>query len=319
MLIPAIQSVLALLILIAVGFIITGRSWFPANGTDFLSKLTVKVAIPCYMFYSVVTTTESPEQLLTLFSSLPIPYFTILVNLAAGLLLVRAFRITKYRRGVFINAVTFSNTVIIGFTIIQALLGEQALPDAMIYYMANTTLFWTIGTFLLRRDNKAGLKLSALEEVRNILSPPIIGFLLGILVVLIRVELPAFIFTPITMLKQMTTPIAMIFTGSVIRNTDFKTVKMSRELAIVLLVRFVMTPLFMVFLLRLLPISLQMKQVFFLLSSMPAMTQLGIMAKESKSDHEFASVLITVTTTVSMLILPLYILLLTHWHILGTV
>ena len=317
MVIQAIQSVLSLLILIGVGFVITGQRWFPEWGADFLSKLTVRVAIPCYMFYSVVTTSESPQALLTLFASLPIPFFTILLSLGISVMLVRLFRISVSRRGVFMNAVTFSNTVLIGFMVVQSLFGEKALPDAMIYYMANTTLFWTFGTFLLRRDKPGREKADVLQEIRNIFSPPLIGFIVGILFVLARVSVPDFIFSPITMMKQMTTPIAMIFTGSIIRRTDFKTVKLSRELSLVLAVRFLLTPIFMILLLRPLPVTLQLKQVFFLLATMPAMTQLGIMAKESGSDTEFASVLVTVTTLVSMLILPFYMVLLTQWHVLG--
>jgi predicted permease len=109
----------------------------------------------------------------------------------------------------------------------------------------------------------------------------------------------------------------MIFTGSIIRSTDFKKVKLTRELVMVLLVRFVLTPVFMILLLRLLPIPVLMKQVFFLLATMPAMTQLGIMAKVSNSDYEFASILVTVTTTVSMMVLPLYTIILVQWNVFG--
>ncbi len=317
MVIQAIQSILSLLIIIGIGFFITGRNWFPEWGADFLSKFTARVLIPCYMFHSVITTTDSPEQLKTLFAGLPLPYFTILVSVGLGLVLTRLLKVSSTRRGVFINAVSFSNTVLIGFTVVQALFGEKALPDAMIYYMANTTLFWTIGTYLLRRDSENKQKLGFWQELRHIISPPIVSFALGVVVVLLGLQIPVFIMTPIGLLKQATLPIAMIFTGSIIRNTDFKQVKLTRELVMVLLVRFILTPIFMILLLRLMPIPILMKQVFFLLATMPAMTQLGIMSKVSDSDYEFASLLVTVTTTFSMLILPLYTLILVQWRVFG--
>ena len=46
--------------------------------------------------------------------------------------------------------------------------------------------------------------------------------------------------------------------------------------------------------------------MFFLLSSMPAMTQLSVMSKESGSDVEFASLLIAVTTVLSIFMIPVY-------------
>ncbi len=115
-------------------------------------------------------------------------------------------KVSSNRRGVFVNAIAFSNTVLIGFTVVQALFGESALPDAMIYYMANTTIFWTIGTYLLRRDDPEKPKTNFRQELRNIFSPAIISFALGILVVMTGLTIPEFIFTPITMIKQTTLP-----------------------------------------------------------------------------------------------------------------
>ena len=187
----------------------------------------------------------------------------------------------------------------------------------MIYYMANTILFWTIGVYLLRCDSGENVKLVSLEGLRKILSPPIIGFLIGVVIVVLNIELPEFIFTPLEMLKQTTTPMAMIFIGSIISNADFKSMKLSKDLALILIVRFIVSPIFMAVVCMLLPIDQMMKQVFFVLATMPAMTQLGIMSKESDSDYEFASVVVAVTTTVSMVAIPVYMYIISTFHLFG--
>ncbi len=317
MVFQAVQSVLSLLILIAVGFFVTKKPWFGKTGSDLLSKFTVKIAIPVYMTYNVITTCETKDKLFELFQSLPIPFVTILLSLLLGLLLARLFRVERERRGVFINAVTFSNTVIIGFPVISSLFGDAATPDGMIYYMANTILFWTIGVYLLRCDSGQRVKLISWEGIKKIFSPPIIGFLLGVVIVLLRIELPQFLFSPLEMIKQTTTPLAMIFIGSIIRNADFKTMKLTKDLGIILAVRFILSPIFMAGVCMLLPIDPLMKQVFFVLATMPAMTQLGIMSKESGSDYEFASVVVAVTTSVSMVAIPIYMYLISVLHIFG--
>lgn len=315
MVFESVESVLVLLILMAVGFYITGKPWFGKNGSSLFSKFTVSVAIPCYMFYNVMTTCGTREELVHLFSSMPIPFLTILCSLLLGLFLARIFKVDPSRRGVFINGVAFGNTVIIGFPVATALFGETATPDAMIYYMANTVLFWTIGTYLLRKDSGHADKLLSLQGIKKIFAPPIIGFIIGVIVVLIGIPVPDFIFSPITMLKNTTTPIAMIFIGSVIRNTDFHRIKLSKDLCAILVVRFILSPLVMAIICLLLPIDSLMKQVFFILSTMPAMTQLGIMAKESESDYEFASIVIAVTTTISMIAIPIYMFIISGLHL----
>ncbi|MCI8442361.1 MAG: AEC family transporter [Provencibacterium sp.] len=317
MVLQAVSSVLSLLILIAAGFYITGMSWFREAGPDIFSKYSVKIAIPCYMVYNVVTTCEDAGELLDLIKNLPIPFVTISLSALFGFLLARVLHVSPQRRGVFINAIAFSNTVIIGFPVITSLFGDEATPDGMIYYMANTILFWTIGTYLLRQDGAQKAKLFSLNNLKKALSPPIIGFLIGVVLVVTGISLPDFIFSPISMVKATTTPIAMMFIGSIIRKTDFKKVQFTKDLLIILLVRFVLSPIFMAAVCMMLPVDTMMKQVFFILATMPAMTQLGIMSRESGSDYEFASVLVAVTSTISMVALPVYSFVMIQFHLFG--
>ena len=310
MILQAIQIVVSLLLLVAVGYYVTGKSWFGETGSNIFSKFTVSVAVPCYMFYNVINTCPSRTSLLTLFQKLPIPFVTILISFFLGLLLLKLLKVPTAKRGVFLNAVTFSNTVIIGFPVVESLYGSGAAPEAMVYYMANTILFWTIGVFFLKRDNDKTVRLFSLQGLRQIFSPPMIGFGLGVAVVLFNLPLPYFITSPLTMMKQLTTPMAMIFTGSVIQRSGFQTLKLNKEMAAILLTRFVITPILMFFICIPLPISPLTKQVFFVLATMPAMTQLGIVAKESNSDYQFASAAIVITTTVSLIMIPVYMLIL---------
>lgn len=309
MVFQAVESVLSLLALVGVGWWIAGRSWFGASGAALFSKYTVQVAVPCYMFYNMTDVCGSREELLHLFQRVPLPAFVILCNFAMGIVLARALKVERMRRGVFLNVITFSNVVFVGFPVVSSLFGERCLPYAMIYYLANTVFFWTAGVWFLRRCSAAPEPCSLGQILRGIFSPPIVGMLLGVAAVLLQITVPDFLYTPITMLKNTATPIAMLFIGSVIRSTDLSRMKLSRDLGAVLIVRFLLSPALVGALMAALPLDTLMRQVFFLLSAMPAMTQLGVMAKETGSDYSFAAVLITVTTTVSMAVIPLYMAL----------
>ena len=47
-----------------------------------------------------------------------------------------------------------SNTIFVGLPINQALFGDASIPYVLIYYMCNTTFFWTLGTYLIQRDGE---------------------------------------------------------------------------------------------------------------------------------------------------------------------
>ena len=111
---------------------------------------------------------------------------------------------------------------------------------------------------------------------------------------------------PVSQLGGCATPMAMRFVGCILRDADWSKLKISRDLLLVLLFRFIVCPALMLGVVYVMPLPALNKQVFFLLSSMPAMTQLSVMSKESGSDVEFASLLIAVTTVLSIFMIPVY-------------
>ena len=54
---------------------------------------------------------------------------------------------------------TCSNTIFIGLPINMAIFGSRAVPYVLIYYIANTTFFWTWGVYKISQDSQtfAGL------------------------------------------------------------------------------------------------------------------------------------------------------------------
>lgn len=307
MIADSIQSILMMLCLIGVGVYVAQKPWFGETGSALFSKFTVQIAIPCYMFYNVWSTCNTPQKLKELLVQLPIPFFIILLGLALGAGISRIVRIGAGRRGVFINAVSFSNTVIIGFPIIEALFGSAALPDAMVYYMANTVLFWTVGVFVLRHDSDPNAPFFSAKNIRSIFSPPLVGFLLGAVTVCLQTPLPGFLMDAVTMIKQLTTPMAMVFIGSMLYSKKVDRKLAGKELSIIVLSRFLITPILVLILCEIAGIPTAAARVFLILSTMPAMTQLGIMAHETKSDSAFASLVVTTTTIISMATIPIYV------------
>jgi len=81
--------------------------------------------------------------------------------------------------------------------------------------------------------------------------------------------------------------------------------------------RFIMVPATAVVFLRLLPVTQEMREVFFMLTVMPAMAQMGIMAREYDRDYEFACTVITVTTVISMVTIPVFMYLMQTFVIFG--
>lgn len=294
--------------LIGIGFYFAGKKWFGKTGMDFLSKFTVEATIPFYMFYNIYHDIGSREHLLSLITKVPYVFALILMCVLLAAVMAAVFRIGKDRRDTFIVAAGFPNVVFIGFPVIQALWGEGITSIGVIYYIASTVLFWTLGISLLQSGG-SGKKATMAQNIKNLFCPSVMGMFLGMAAVFFRVEVPDFLLKPLSMISAVTSPLALVFIGSVIRNMESSSIKIGKDICVAVFMRFLMIPAAAAVFLRLLPMTTDMRQVFFMLTVMPAMAQMGIMAREYNSDYEFACTVITVTTLISMVTIPVFMYL----------
>ena len=313
MALEGVFAVLPLLIMIGIGFAIAKQPWFGRPGMNFLSKFNMGILLPIYMVSNVTRMYKHPRELLELALNLPYPVIVIGGGLALAAFLVIPLKIRPPQRGVFINGVALSNTVVMGLPVTLSLFGERVLPVVMIYYACNTLIWWTIGVSLLRREAPERVKLGTLATLKEaITTPPLMGFLIGILWVLVGIPMPKFLAEAMWAIGGSVTLVSMVFIGSVIRFADFRNVGKDRNLRILLPYKYFLAPLLAGFLCWLLPMPVLMKQVFFIQANMPSMAQLPIMAKEVGTDYEFASLTTAMTTTISMLTVPFYIFLMDY-------
>lgn len=306
------QSVLSIILFLAAGFLFAKKPWFGPSGETFLSKFCINVAVPLYMIANVYDTIGTKERLAELMIQFLIPLGIILFFLITGYLTSLLLKIPKERQGVFTDAIGFSNVVFVGFPIITTILGDEAITVGMNYYLANTILFWTVGAWFLRRDSGQTGPFFSLANVKRMLPPPIIGFLIGIILLTAEITVPAWIHTPIQKIGATAMPLGLAFVGSVLRNVSWKELTISKDVALLLLSRFLFAPLLLVLLYTVLPIDSLSKQAYFLLTIMPSMTQFGILAKDCGADYKFASVLITLTTVASIIVVPVYSVLMNY-------
>lgn len=309
----ALESVFAVILMIALGFGLAKRGWFDGKASALISRLVVSVALPAYMIANLMGGYDR-AKLIAMLPGLPIPFILMILCyfLAKGLAV--ALRLPEERRGTFASMFALSNTIFIGLPVNIAIFGEASLPYVLLYYIANTTLFWTIGVYGIARDGakrngRPEPSLFSLESARRILSPPLVGFLAAVAMIMIGIKLPDFLMSLCKNLGNMTTPLSMLFIGIVISRVEWKKIRMGRDVSFVLVGRFLVSPLALVLLARGTGLPLLMKQVFFVQAAMPAMTQTPILAEAYGADSEYAGIGTSLSTVLSLVMIPLCMIL----------
>ena len=304
----SISGILVILGMILVGFVIGEKGWFDDKSRGLIAKLVTQVALPCYMLYTIAQRFTAAD-LLKMLPTLRFPALSMVVLLGIATAVAKIFAVRQDRRGLFISMFFNSNTIFVGLPINQALFGDASIPYVLIYYMCNTTFFWTLGTYLIQRDGEGEAQFDLKTSLKKVFSPPLMGFLLGLVLVMLQIKLPAFLASDLQYLGNLTTPLSMIFIGLSVSHVGVKQLVLGKEQLLILLGRFLVAPLLMATIVYWVPLPSLMKQVFIIQSAMPVMTNAPVVARLYGADSDYAAVMVTETTLATMVVIPILMLL----------
>lgn len=321
----AVQIVLSIFTMIALGMFLVKINWIKDEHSTLISTLVVKVALPC-MIISNIFNKFTRESLVSSVVGIIIPFLSLIVTYFIGLLITKIAKIPKGRKGVFVCMFTFSNSVFIGVPVSRALFGEEVIPYTLLYYIANTSLFWTIGHSLMSKDGGVEEKRDLKDKLKRVFPIPLIFFLGSVIVLLCGLKPPKFIMDAAGYVGNLVTPMSLFYTGIIImRMIRAKHIRWQRGYELILLGRFLFAPVLLigsVLLMNLiagvsgaeaLKAPELMRNALIIQAAMPVMSQTPIVAASCGSDEEFAAGGIAITTALSLVFIPLYMYIITAW------
>ena len=102
----------------------------------------------------------------------------------------------------------------------------------MLYYMVNTLFFWTLGVKNIVQDaapeKEANKGFFSKEVWKKVFSPPLIGFFIALLLVLLNFRLPIFLERSFQYVGNLTTPLSLIFIGIEMSKITFKDIGLDK-------------------------------------------------------------------------------------------
>ncbi|MEQ4551012.1 AEC family transporter [Weissella sp. GP1] len=304
--IHSISGVLMILGLVAVGYaLIKLRIFNDDDGrlSKFLSGFVTKIAIPAYLIVSIPQD-FTPASLVALGPKLILPVGSMLVLFILSFGVARLIHVNPTHKGLFQSLLFNSNTVTVGLPVNMALFGKESLPYVLVYYMANTIVFWTLGVYMIESDTQTGKHFDLKKTLKGVFTPPMIALLVAVVLVVFQIKLPAFLVTDLTDLGNTNVPLSLIFIGFSIAKTQRADLIPDKENITLAIGRFVMAPTVMALMMMPFDLPKLLKAVFIIQSAMPTMTNAAVMARELNGDYKFASVSITQTTLMMLVVIP---------------
>ena len=304
-----LEGIFEVLFIIAIGVALTKKGWFGSDMSAVFSKLVMKVSLPLYMLCQMEKD-FTHDSLIRIAPDLILPFASIFLAYIVGRIAAKVLHIRRERQGVFVTCFFIANTIFIGLPVNLALFGTQSVPSVMLYYMANTTMFWTLGIYHIVNDSQGGkgnMPLFSAQTIKKgFFPPPLMGFLIGLVFVLANIKLPDFLLTSFQYVGNMATPMSLLVIGIEMAGISLSDIHWDRDVVGALIGRFLVCPACVLALLPFIPVTPMSAQVFTMQASMPAMTQMTVVAKSIGADVRYSTQVTFITVVMGIVVIPLY-------------
>lgn len=298
-----IISVLVVFIILGVGYYFTRKEKWPDNTNKVFSTAVIQIAAPALAITSIENR-FTPELLKASFWNLLIITVSVLIMHLIGRFLGHLLKLDKKKNAVFITTFTFNNSMFIGLPIISIIFGHDGLPYLFTFYLVTISLFWSLGAYTLCNASDTGEKSFS---IKKIFSPGLIGVIIGCLLAGMNLHLPTILETSLTYLGDMCVPLSLLVIGSnLARSTAKGLQKITIDQIIIMFGKFLIHPLLIWGAFTLFGITGFPLKVFILAASLPCHAQTAIMAEYYDLEGEYASNLVSLSTLISLVTIPIY-------------
>lgn len=301
------NQILVLAFLAAIGVVATKFKIISEEVKNSIASIVFNITLPALIITSVSNVEINKEVLNNSLLVFLIANLGIIMLYATGKLSRFIIGVHGKKGNVHVIHTMLGNVAFLGYPLFSALFpGGEGLFYAVIFHLTQDIYIWTIGVLEFHNSQKITFK----ESLRHLINPNTIAFGVGLLMLIVGIRFPEYLYKPLAGLGKTTIYLAMLYIGAVLaQNPMLKAFKKKEIYALVfnkmLLVPFVLlliingiTTLFSI------EIGLIAKTVVVMQTAMPCMAMVVVLAKKFGSDDIHATENLFLSTILSLATLP---------------
>lgn len=288
------QSII-MFVYMAIGGLLFQKGLITKEGSKSLANLLLYAVLPCVVVKSFCVA-RTPERMSGLLVSFLAALGILLLAMAVSHLLFQKNPIDDF-------GAAFSNAGFMGFPLVAAVQGSEAIFYAAGFVALLNALQWTYGQSLISgdpgyRSPKAILK-----------NPLVLSLLLGILLFCFEIPVPAIASDLLAALAALNAPLAMVILGVYLAQTDARTLFNDPHLYVVAAARLVLIPLLTARMLKLLPAQYAaITTTLVIVAAAPIGSNVAVYAQKLGKDYAYAVRGVCLSTLLSAITMPLLML-----------
>ncbi len=325
-----IQKVLLLSISILLGVIMRKCGKIDGNSGKMLSNIVIYLCQTSLIIYSFLDVKFSTKIIYTALFVLVLATVFHLMYYGIACLIYR--NVPEKKKIILTFATIITNAGFMGIPLISELFGSEAAIYATFYVVASNILTWTLGCYIYTNDKSY---ISVKKMLWNPAAvPTYIGLLFFILGGFITIPesiapiwnnflVPLFKDDVLFLFKSCIIPLSMVMIGVRLAESSFKTLFQDKHLPVYALIRLLVIPIILMVILKLISLCGIFPQnvisdgaaVLVISAATPAGAMTSVFAERYDGDVVYAGKLVSTSTIISIITLPIIALILLQFNI----
>lgn len=288
-----------ILFMLALGMVFRRLGTFDEDAAEVLNAVVLYVCLPAAVLRYAPALELKPELL----AIIAVPWLLLLASIALVTLSTRWLHLARDQHAVLLLTVVLGNTSFLGYPLVRALLGEAALPYAVVYDQFGAfMLLSTFGLYVLARYGGERKPTARDIAMRMLRFPPFLALLFAL--TLMPVDPPTFIANGLARLADALLPLVMLAIGISIRLRLPADIR--KPLAAGLLLKLVALPALALVLIPALGLDGLMARATLLEAAMPPMITAAALAISHRLAPALAAAMVAYGIVLSLFSLPLW-------------
>ena len=293
-------QVITLFLMMGVGYVLAKKGWFTEEASAQCTRILIYVVTSC-----IIITQLQIEASVDVIRSMLMS----VVGMAAPFVIMLPIVQLLFRKEqpdtkiVQRFGMVYSNSSFMGLPLLAGILGQNALLFGIISMMVFTVFQWTHGA--LTMGGKFSVK-------RMVVNPGMISMAIGLILFATGLRIPTPIYNAMDFMADMNSPLAMVVIGSQMARADIRNVFKKPKLYLTAAVKLIVVPA--VVCVVLLPLKLEPISycACVVMAACPTAGTTSMFAQMFKRDVETAAQMVTLSTLLSIITLPVFAVLARH-------
>lgn len=296
----AAKQVGILYIIVAVGFICDKTGLFKEKTARLSNDLLFYIITPAVIITAFLTMDNTPANYKKLLLAF---VFAVVLQIVGALISLPFFRDkSKEDNCIYKFASNYGNVGYMALPLANAVLGAEGVFYCSVVVMVFNVFSFTHGIKIMTGGKNFDVK-------KLLFNPGTIAVLIGLPLFIFGVRLPEIVRTPVDYLASLNTPLAMIFFGTYLANTDLKTMFSDKRVYLTAFLKLIVLPLCMLGIFKVCGITGALVPAIILSSSAPSANNTVMFAAKYDKDAPCASKVVALVSFMSIITMPVMIAL----------